>query len=64
MKKICKNIAHLRHLKGLSQESMAEKLSITRSRLSSWEEHRAAPPIEMLIQLSDFFSISIDSLVK
>ncbi|MFT4734440.1 MAG: transcriptional regulator with XRE-family HTH domain [Algoriphagus sp.] len=64
MKKICKNIAHLRHLKGLSQENMAEKLSITRSRLSSWEEHRAAPPIEMLIQLSDFFSISIDSLVK
>ena len=64
MKKICKNIAHLRHLKGFSQEKMAEQLSITRSRLSSWEEHRAAPPIEMLIQLSDFFSISIDSLVK
>jgi transcriptional regulator with XRE-family HTH domain len=64
MKKICKNIAHLRHLKALSQENMAEQLGITRSRLSSWEEHRAAPPIEMLIQLSDFFSISIDSLVK
>lgn len=64
MKKICKNIAHLRHLKGLSQESMAEELGITRSRLSSWEEHRAAPPIDMLIQLSDYFHISVDSLVK
>ncbi len=64
MKKVCKNIAHLRHLKGMSQEVMAETLGITRSRLSSWEEHRAAPPIEMLIELSTFFNISIDSLVK
>lgn len=64
MKKICKNIAHLRHLKGFSQENMAEQLGITRSRLSSWEEHRAAPPIDMLIQLSDYFNISVDSLVK
>lgn len=64
MKKICKNIAHLRHLRGLSQENLAEQLGITRSRLSSWEEHRAAPPIEMLIELSDYFHISIDSLVK
>ncbi len=64
MKKICKNIAHLRHLRGLSQENLAEKLGITRSRLSSWEEHRAAPPIEMLIELSDYFHISVDSLVK
>ncbi len=64
MKKVCKNIAHLRHLKGISQEFMAEQLNITRSRLSSWEEHRAAPPIEMLIELSGYFNISIDSLVK
>jgi transcriptional regulator with XRE-family HTH domain len=64
MRKICKNIAHLRHLKGISQENMAEELGITRSRLSSWEEHRAAPPIEMLITLSDYFSLSVDSLVK
>jgi transcriptional regulator with XRE-family HTH domain len=64
MKKICKNIAHLRHLRGLSQEALAEELSITRSRLSSWEEHRAAPPIDMLIELSDYFHISVDSLVK
>lgn len=64
MRKICKNIAHLRHLKGVSQEFMAEELGITRSRLSSWEEHRAAPPIEMLINLSDYFTISVDSLVK
>jgi transcriptional regulator with XRE-family HTH domain len=64
MKKISKNIAHLRKIKGVSQEHMASDLDITRSRLSSWEEHRADPPIEMLIKLSEYFNVSVDSLIK
>lgn len=62
--KISKNIAHLRKIKGISQEIMADNLGITRSRLSSWEESRASPPIELLIQLSEYFNVSIDSLIK
>lgn len=62
--KISKNIAHLRKIKSLSQETMADELHITRSRLSSWEESRASPPIELLIRLSEYFNVSIDSLVK
>lgn len=62
--KISKNIAHLRKIKGVSQELMADELGITRSRLSSWEENRASPPIELLIKLSEYFNVSIDSLVK
>jgi transcriptional regulator with XRE-family HTH domain len=64
MKKISKNIAHLRHIKGVSQEFMADELGITRSRLSSWEEHRADPPIDLLIKLSEYFNVSVDSLIK
>ncbi|MGL4630802.1 MAG: XRE family transcriptional regulator [Leadbetterella sp.] len=64
MKKISKNIAHLRHLKGVSQEYLATELNITRSRLSSWEEHRAEPPIDLIIRLSEYFNVSVDSLVK
>ncbi len=64
MKKISKNIAHLRHLRGISQESLANDLNITRSRLSSWEEHRAEPPIDLIVQLADYFTVSIDSLLK
>jgi transcriptional regulator with XRE-family HTH domain len=64
MKKISKNIAHLRHLRGISQESLAGDLNITRSRLSSWEEHRAEPPIDLIVQLADYFTVSIDSLLK
>jgi transcriptional regulator with XRE-family HTH domain len=62
--KISRNIAHLRKIRGVSQELMADELDITRSRLSSWEESRASPPIELLIKLSEYFSMSIDSLVK
>jgi transcriptional regulator with XRE-family HTH domain len=64
MKKISKNIAHLRHLKGVSQEFLATELNITRSRLSSWEEHRAEPPIDLIVRLSEYFNVSVDSLVK
>lgn len=64
MKKISKNIAHLRHLRGVSQEYLANDLNITRSRLSSWEEHRAEPPIDLIVRLSEYFNVSIDSLLK
>lgn len=64
MKKISKNIAHLRHLRGISQEALANDLDITRSRLSSWEEHRAEPPIDLIVRLSEYFNVSVDSLLK
>jgi transcriptional regulator with XRE-family HTH domain len=41
MKIVSYNIAHLRRQMGMTQERLADKLDITRSRLSSWEEHRA-----------------------
>ncbi len=64
MSKISFNIRHLRELKKLSQEGLADELQITRARLGAYEEARNEPPIEILIKLSDYFNISIDALVK
>jgi transcriptional regulator with XRE-family HTH domain len=64
MKIIAKNIKHLRTLKGLSQEALAEELDATRSRIGSYEENRSAPTIEMLIKLSDYFKVPVDILIK
>ncbi len=64
MKNITKNIRHLRHLKGLTQEVFADDLKVTRSRISSYEEGRSTPTIDMLIQLSDYFKIPVDILIK
>ena len=64
MSQIAKNIQVLRKLKKLTQEQLAEEFKIPRSRLGGWEEGRNAPPIEILIMLSDFFHISIDALIR
>ncbi|MBR9846679.1 MAG: LexA family transcriptional regulator [Algicola sp.] len=64
MKIIAKNIKHLRSLKKLSQEALAEELNITRSRIGSYEENRSSPTIEVLIKLSDYFKIPIDILLR
>jgi transcriptional regulator with XRE-family HTH domain len=64
MSKIAQNIRHLRNLKGLSQEQMADSLRITRSRLGSYEESRSEPSIEMLISLSNYFQVAVDALIR
>ena len=64
MKNIHKNIRHLRNIKNLSQELFAEELDWTRSIVSSYEEGRSDPPIERLIDLSNYFNIPIDILIK
>ena len=64
MKPIQVNIRHLRTLRKLSQERFADELSWTRSVIGSYEEGRSEPPIERLIELSNYFDIPIDILVK
>ncbi|QXP58386.1 XRE family transcriptional regulator [Olleya sp. HaHaR_3_96] len=64
MNYISKNIKHLRSLKKLSQEGIAEELQVTRSRIGSYEENRSAPTIDFLIAFSDYFKIPIDILLR
>jgi len=64
LKKIQANIKHLRSLKKFSQERFAEELKWSRSMVGSYEEGRSEPPIERLIDISNYFSIPIDILVK
>ena len=64
MKNIQINIKHLRSLKGFSQERFAQELGWTRSMVGSYEEGRSEPPIDRLIDISDYFRLPIDILVK
>ncbi|MDU8884816.1 LexA family transcriptional regulator [Yeosuana sp. MJ-SS3] len=64
MKPIQGNIKHLRTLKKISQERFAEELGWSRSMIGSYEEGRSEPPIDRLIDLSNYFNIPIDILVK
>lgn len=64
MKPIQANIRHLRSLKQLSQERFADELQWSRSMVGSYEEGRSEPPIQRLIDLSNYFNIPIDILVR
>lgn len=64
MKNIQGNIKHLRSLKGFSQERFAEELGWSRSMVGSYEEGRSEPPIDRLIDVSNYFKLPIDILVK
>lgn len=57
------NIKLLRKKKGLTQEALAERLMITRSKLAGYELN-INPPIETLVKISDYLSVSLDILVK
>lgn len=64
MNRLPANLAHLRKLKGLSQEHLATDLDIKKSRLGAYEEGRSEPPIDLLIRFSEYFRLPIDILIK
>lgn len=58
------NIKLLRKRKRRTQDDMAHALQMKRSTLSGYENNVAQPSIENLISISDYFKISIDTLLK
>ena len=48
----------------LSQESLAEKIYVTRQTVSNWENSKNYPDIHSLLLLSSLFNISLDQLIK
>ena len=64
MNHISQNIRHLRKLRKLTQEEFSKKLNMTKSRIGSYEEGRSKPSIETLIELSNFFKLPVDVLIK
>ena len=58
-----KEIKHLRKLSGMTQEQLAEKLSVSRQTLSKWENEASMPDIESVVKISRLFQISLDELL-
>ncbi|WP_231121148.1 helix-turn-helix domain-containing protein [Epilithonimonas vandammei] len=57
------NIRFLRHKKSLSQQSIADNLGISRVRYAKYEDGRSEPPFDVLLNISKYFSISIDLML-
>jgi transcriptional regulator with XRE-family HTH domain len=56
-------IKSVRTSRDLTQEQFAGKLNVTRQAVSNWENNRNLPDIEMLIQISTEFHVSLDQLI-
>lgn len=54
----------LRKEKGMSQEDLADRLTVSRQAISKWESAQAYPETEKLIALSNLFSVTVDELLK
>ena len=63
MSKISKNIKQLRTERGMTQDELAEKLHVTRQAISSWENDRTQPDVQMLGKLREIFGVSIEELL-
>lgn len=57
------NLKNLRIEKGLNQTELAEKLFINKSMISSYEKGTRMPSLDILMQLTFIFNVSIDYML-
>ena len=64
MNLLARRLYELRTQRNLKQEELAEALGVSRQAVSKWEMGTGVPSLENLKAISDFFGVTIDSLVK
>lgn len=58
-----KRIAKLRKDKGLTQEQLADKLNISTDYIGKMENGRYGGSIDLLVEISEFFEVTLDYLI-
>src|SRR5689334_5181298 len=64
MTRIGANIKKIRTTKGLSQQAFADLFALTRGNISSYEENRAEPRIETVMQIANYFGIPLNHFIS
>lgn len=62
--KIGRFLSELRHERELTQEQLGERLGISNKTVSRWENGNYLPPVEMLMELSEFYGVSINEILS
>ncbi len=60
---IARNIKFFRMQNGWTQQTLADKLLISRSVIAKWENNLATPDVASLLKLAHHFQISINDLI-
>lgn len=63
MMSIGKKLLKLRQSKNLSQEELGKQLHVSRQTISKWESDLSLPSMEMILEISSFYHISITELL-
>ena len=63
-KKIGSFLRELRKEQRITQEDLAEKLNISSRTISRWETGSNMPDISLLIEIADFFNVSIPEIIN
>ncbi len=61
--KIGQFLKELRKEKGVTQAQLAEMLNVTNRSVSRWENGVNMPDLDLLIQLSDYYSVDISEII-
>lgn len=61
---IASNIKFLRKRRNLTQSDLADRLNIKRSNINNYERGEVVPPVNILIEMSDLFHVSLDTLLR
>jgi transcriptional regulator with XRE-family HTH domain len=56
-------LKQLRERENLTQEELAKRLNISRSRLASYEQGQREPALELLETIADYFNVDLDYLL-
>ena len=64
MKTLGNKIAELRKLKQMTQEDLAAQFNVSSQAVSKWENDLSIPDVTLLIQIADFFEVSLDDLLR
>lgn len=61
--KFNENLKYLRKKEGFTQESLAEKLNVSRQAVTKWESGQALPDLVNLKEIADLFGVTLDELL-
>ena len=62
-KYVCNLLKSLRKDAGLTQKELADKVGVTNSTISFYEQEERSPSVDMIIRLAEIFNVSVDYLL-
>lgn len=62
--KISEQLRQLRQQRQWNQDTVAERLHVSRQTISNWENDRSLPDLQSLLLLADLYHITLDDLVR